>query len=76
VTGGRGERLALLVLGVAIGTHLAAWPRSPAVQLAFLAELAAAVLVLALPRRRRPLTRAELRAAVDEHVRRKGGGDP
>jgi predicted MFS family arabinose efflux permease len=71
VTGGRGERLVCLVVGLALGTHLAAWPRSPVVQLAFLAELVVAVLILALPRRRRPMTARELNEAVEEYTARR-----
>jgi hypothetical protein len=67
----RRERLLCLVVGLAIGTHLAAWPRSPIVQLAFLAELGLAVLILLVPVRRWPMTARELNEALDAYTERK-----
>jgi hypothetical protein len=75
----RRERVLCLVVGIAIGTHLAMWPRTPIVQLAFLAELALAVFILLLPVRRLPMTARELNEAVEDYTarkRRKAHGPP
>ena len=75
----RQERLLCLVVGIAIGTHLAIWPRAPIVQVAFLAELLLAVLILVLPVRRRPMTARELNQAVEDYTelkRRETRGPP